>query len=73
LSRCPRQRRDRSIAATAAPSRSRHAIATRLRVVADRLGLPFDAKDMIEGLIRQIEDWRQAEPVILACAGKVNA
>lgn len=57
----------------ATPVRSRHAITTRLGIVADRLGLPFDTGSMIEELINQIEGWRRAEPVILACAGKVNA
>jgi hypothetical protein len=54
---------------------SRHAIVTKLSIIADRAEVGVhDTSSMIGELIGQIEEWRKAEPVIFGfVAGRVNA
>lgn len=57
----------------ARPARSRHDVLVKLKILARRAGAELDIADQLETIVSQIEEWRQAEPVILSCAGRVNA
>jgi len=65
--------RDLEDARLAKPIRSRHDVATRLAIIADREGLALPLRHYIDELVAQIEEWRRSEPVIWSCAGRVNA
>lgn len=57
----------------ARPARSRHDVAIKLKIVAHRAGVGLDVTDDLKAIAKQISEWRRDEPVILSCAGRVNA
>lgn len=57
----------------ATPTRSRHDMMVKLKIIARRSGMDLDVTDHLKTIVRQIEEWRRTEPVIMSCAGKVNA
>ena len=46
------------------PLKSRGSIATKLRIVAGRLGLAFDIEEHINMIVAQVQEWQRREPVL---------
>lgn len=57
----------------ATPTRSRHDVLVKIKIIAGRYGLAFDVREHLDRLAAQIGEWRRAEPVIWPTAGRVNA